>query len=311
MPRRQRPCTNPRDALRSVRLNAIQQPRCCRSSEGLYLPLCACTCSQLPALLQLSGTTTTAHQRFLSTGPIAMMPLDAGRASLVWTLPVQQAAQMVAKHAWLRAPLSLTLVQAQLPPAELASHVNAAFRSGHEGTAVLPPLATDIEGKAVAVPLQLMQACGMQDSSVVLVGDAAHAVHPLAGQGLNLGLQDALSLVAHMSRAAAAGGAADDFVALQASYACPLPPLASRRSKAHQHCAGVREGAAARQCCLGLCHRFDRPLVCDSRVGRRCPARARDVVPQLRRAAQEANYFGCIWRRGKPSSKFGGVEVKR
>jgi 2-polyprenyl-6-methoxyphenol hydroxylase-like FAD-dependent oxidoreductase len=106
-------------------------------------------------------------------------------------------------------------VQALLPSAELASHVNAAFRSGHEGTAVLPPLVTGIEGKAVAVPLQLMQACGMQHSSVVLVGDAAHAVHPLAGQGLNLGLQDALSLVAHMSRAAAAGGAADDFVALQ------------------------------------------------------------------------------------------------
>jgi len=57
--------------------------------------------------LQLSGSTTTAQQRFLPTGPIAMLPLDAGCASLVWTLPVQQAAQMVANDAWLRAPLSL------------------------------------------------------------------------------------------------------------------------------------------------------------------------------------------------------------
>ena len=81
---------------------------------------------------------------------------------------------------------------------------------------MLPPLVMGLEGKAVAVPLQLMQACRMQGNSIVLVGDAAHAVHPLAGQGLNLGLHDALSLVAHMSRAAAAGGAADDFVALQA-----------------------------------------------------------------------------------------------
>jgi 2-polyprenyl-6-methoxyphenol hydroxylase-like FAD-dependent oxidoreductase len=120
-------------------------------------------------------------------------------------------------HGCARRSPSLTLVQALLPSAELASHVNAAFREGHEGTAVLPPLVTGIEGKAVAVPLQLMQACGMQHGSVVLVGDAAHAVHPLAGQGLNLGLQDALSLVAHMCRAQAAGGAADDFVALQAS----------------------------------------------------------------------------------------------
>jgi 2-polyprenyl-6-methoxyphenol hydroxylase-like FAD-dependent oxidoreductase len=59
----------------------------------------------------------------------------------------------------------------------------------------------------------------MQHNSIVLVGDAAHSVHPLAGQGLNLGLHDALSLVAHMSRSAAAGGAVDDFVALQASAA--------------------------------------------------------------------------------------------
>ena len=106
-----------------------------------------------------------------------------------------------------------------LPAHDFVTRINEAFRTGHEGAAVLPPLVLGIEGNAAAVPLQLMQACRMQENSIVLVGDAAHSVHPLAGQGLNLGLHDALSLVAHMSRAAASGGAADDFVALQARVA--------------------------------------------------------------------------------------------
>jgi 2-polyprenyl-6-methoxyphenol hydroxylase-like FAD-dependent oxidoreductase len=114
--------------------------------------------------------------------------------------------------------------QVLLPADELVTLINEAFRAGHEGAAVLPPLVTGIEGKTAAVPLQLMQACRMQENSIVLVGDAAHAVHPLAGQGLNLGLHDALSLVAHISRASSAGGAADDFVALQARSYIFFPP---------------------------------------------------------------------------------------
>lgn len=108
------------------------------------------------------------------------------------------------------------MLKVSLPADELVTCINEAFRASHEGAAVLPPLVIGLEGKAASVPLQLMQACRMQENSIALVGDAAHAVHPLAGQGLNLGLHDALSLVAHMSRSAAAGGAADDFVALQA-----------------------------------------------------------------------------------------------
>ena len=53
-------------------------------------------------------------------------------------------------HGCARRSPSLTLIQALLPSAELASHVNAAFREGHEGTAVLPPLVTGIEGKAAS-----------------------------------------------------------------------------------------------------------------------------------------------------------------
>ena len=173
--------------------------------------------------LQLSESTSTAHQRFLSTGPIAMLPMDAGFASLVWTLPARQAAQAVIVRSCMLRIRSDTS-QVLLPADELVTLINEAFRAGHEGAAVLPPLVTGIEGKTAAVPLQLMQACRMQENSIVLVGDAAHAVHPLAGQGLNLGLHDALSLVAHISRASSAGGAADDFVALQARFYIFFPP---------------------------------------------------------------------------------------
>ena len=113
----------------------------------------------------------------------------------------------------------MNIFKVLLSAEDFVTRVNEAFRVGHEGAALLPPLVLGLQGTAAAVPLQLMQACRMQDNSIVLVGDAAHSVHPLAGQGLNLGLHDALSLVAHMARAAAAGGAADDFVALQARHA--------------------------------------------------------------------------------------------
>ncbi len=115
--------------------------------------------------------------------------------------------------------IALTFCKVSLPVEDFVTNINEAFRSGHEGAAVLPPLVIGIEGNAASVPLQLMQACRMQDNSAALVGDSAHSVHPLAGQGLNLGLHDALSLVAHLSRATAAGGAPDDFLALQARTA--------------------------------------------------------------------------------------------
>lgn len=113
----------------------------------------------------------TAYQWFRSDGVLALLPLPGNRVSMVWSTPDAHARELTA-----------------LPPDELAARVTQA------STAVLGELIT--AGEVAAFPLQLMRAASIVGPRLALVGDAAHNVHPLAGQGLNLGLADARSLAA-------------------------------------------------------------------------------------------------------------------
>ena len=127
----------------------------------------------------------TAWQRFLPTGPLALLPLADGRSSIVWSLPEAEAQRV------------LTLDDAAfLQELGMASD----FRLGRI-------LSTT---KRAAFPLKLQLAETYQAERFVLLGDAAHAVHPLAGQGVNLGLRDAAEL---RDVLAAARDAGDDFAA--------------------------------------------------------------------------------------------------
>ena len=133
-----------------------------------------------------------AFQTFADGGVLALLPLASlhGRhqVSLVWSAPEALAIELLA-----------------LPPEALAQRVEAhlpALGARHLG----PLLPT---GAAAAWRLQRQLARRTVGEGLVLIGDAAHRVHPLAGQGLNLGLQD-VQVLAHVLQQRAAGQAPAD-----------------------------------------------------------------------------------------------------
>jgi 2-octaprenylphenol hydroxylase len=108
---------------------------------------------------------STAWQRFLRTGPLAFLPLPDGRSSIVWSADVAEA-----RH--LRA----------LDPEAFGVALTAAGGEVLGDCELSTPLAS--------FALKLQYALEYVRPRAVLIGDAAHVVHPLAGQGLNLGLMD-------------------------------------------------------------------------------------------------------------------------
>ncbi len=122
----------------------------------------------------------TAWQRFLPGGPLALLPLADGRVSLVWSLPEAEAARMLA-----------------LDEEDFAQAVGVAsdFRLG--------PL--QLCSTRAAFALRLALAERFDAPRLALLGDAAHAVHPLAGQGVNLGLRDVQELCDLLGAARRAG----------------------------------------------------------------------------------------------------------
>jgi 2-octaprenyl-3-methyl-6-methoxy-1,4-benzoquinol hydroxylase/2-octaprenylphenol hydroxylase len=169
---------------------------------------------------------STAWQRFLAGGPLALLPLADGRSSLVWSLPEAEAQRVLA-----------------LDDRRFCDELGAAsdFRLGRI-TGTTP---------RAAFPLKLQLAQGYQAERFVLLGDAAHAVHPLAGQGVNLGLRDVVELrdtllaarragqdigMAHVLRRYARRRRSADtldalgFDALARVYAWQWPPLVAARA---------------------------------------------------------------------------------
>jgi 2-octaprenyl-6-methoxyphenol hydroxylase len=127
---------------------------------------------------QTGIVTTVAHQHphagiavehFLPAGPFAILPMTGNRSSIVWTENIDLAPHLAA-----------------LPDEQFADELRARF-GAFLGT--VEPV-----GPRWTYPLSLMQAERYTARRLVLVGDAAHVIHPIAGQGLNVGIRDVAAL---------------------------------------------------------------------------------------------------------------------
>lgn len=110
-----------------------------------------------------------AEEHFLPAGPFAILPLKGNRSSIVWTEEENEAQRLVA-----------------LPDADFHREVERRFGL-HLGD-------IEVSGPRRAYPLGLSVARTFIAERLALVGDAAHVIHPIAGQGLNMGLRDVAAL---------------------------------------------------------------------------------------------------------------------
>jgi 2-octaprenyl-6-methoxyphenol hydroxylase len=128
----------------------------------------------------------TAHQFFMPPGPLAILPLPENRSSIVWS----------ERH-------------------DAANHIAGLDEAGY--LAALRPRFGDflgeicLAGDRFSYPLNLTLANKMVSERLALVGDAAHGVHPIAGQGLNLGFRDVAALAEVLADAKRRG---EDFTSI-------------------------------------------------------------------------------------------------
>ena len=123
----------------------------------------------------------TAYERFTTSGPLALLPKTENRMAVVWSAHSQDADRLLA-----------------LSDAEFLQGLQARFGNRLGCLTTL--------GKRHAYPLALTEASEHVRPRLALVGNAAHTVHPVAGQGFNLGLRDVAALAEIMVQTARTGG---------------------------------------------------------------------------------------------------------
>jgi len=177
----------------------------------------------------LANYNNTAWQNYLSTGPLALLPLWDGYASIVWSVPVPLAKKLKSLNdsEFLQ---ELNKALRAIPQTDKWS----SFEGGSENNGlhklfgvfgrelkavadtamaaaqlsdsyVCPPEVKHVCSPRMSFPLSFQQAKRYVQPRVALIGDAAHSIHPQAGQGLNLGLADAACLSTTIDQALLTG----------------------------------------------------------------------------------------------------------
>lgn len=158
---------------------------------------------------------SVAWQRFLPTGPVALLPLTDTLSSLVWTTNLEHAKELL-----------------KMEPDEFVDALNNAFTNKYQSNSVvnnvmkivdgvlpfnknkmqqIPPQVLKVQDKSrAAFPLGLGHASSYVCKGAAVIGDAAHRVHPLAGQGVNLGFGDVLKLTEVLAEAVYNGSELND-----------------------------------------------------------------------------------------------------
>ncbi|KAL0388255.1 UNVERIFIED_CONTAM: Ubiquinone biosynthesis monooxygenase COQ6, mitochondrial [Sesamum radiatum] len=155
-----------------------------------------------------------AWQRFLPNGPIALLPIGDNFSNIVWTMAPEE-----------------SLNRKSMPEVDYVKEIDRALDNGYGphpksqlfgsraafswltgDTTVsanecfeVPPRVTKLASERMVFPLSLNHATSYALKRVVLIGDAAHTVHPLAGQGVNMGFGDAFSLAKVIAEGIAVG----------------------------------------------------------------------------------------------------------
>ncbi|RKP39065.1 hypothetical protein BJ085DRAFT_6752, partial [Dimargaris cristalligena] len=178
------------------------------------------------AMLKLADSdcvNTTAWQRFLPTGPIALLPMPHNHVALVWSMEkdfvphlkkLPEAEFVQALNVALRLPFEdldylLRHIQSPTPSFSMVTEFGA-YHHHHQ-----PPWVAQVEPDSRAsFPFKLQHADRYIGQRIALVGDAAHTIHPLAGQGLNLGLLDVASITRALESAALNGQDLGDYNSL-------------------------------------------------------------------------------------------------
>lgn len=132
----------------------------------------------------------TAYEKFWPSGPFAILPLPDNRCQIVWTAPHEEAKALLA-----------------LPKEQFLAELTARYGDEMGGLKLL--------NEPMMFPVQLMQSKAYVRPGIALIGDAAHCCHPVGGQGLNMGIRDAIALAEVISDAAANGEDLDSLAVLK------------------------------------------------------------------------------------------------